>query len=245
MGQYFVRDYTGGAFELFGSAHLIALAIIILINIIIYIARNRFTQSARRATRTIMAVVLIVNELAFHAWNYFTGQWTIQKMLPLHICSVLVWTGAYMVITSNHRIYEFAYFLGIGGATQALLTPDAGIYGFPHFRFIQTMVSHGLIVTSALYMTWVEGLRPTWSSFRRVFIYGNLYMLFVGIVNWLIGSNYMFIARKPDTPSLIDLLGPWPWYLISLELIALGLCILLYLPFIYLDRQRVTLGTAS
>jgi len=25
--------------------------------------------------------------------------------------------------------------MGIGGALQALLTPDLGLYGFPHFRF--------------------------------------------------------------------------------------------------------------
>jgi uncharacterized membrane protein YwaF len=42
-------------------------------------------------------------------------------------------------------------------------------------------------------------------------------MIFVGLVNWAIGSNYMFIARKPDTPSLIDVLGPWPLYIIWLE----------------------------
>ncbi|GAB4481644.1 MAG: hypothetical protein OHK0031_03670 [Anaerolineales bacterium] len=32
-------------------------------------------------------------------------------------------------------IYELLYFMGIGGALQALLTPDVGIYGFPHYRY--------------------------------------------------------------------------------------------------------------
>jgi hypothetical integral membrane protein (TIGR02206 family) len=141
-----------------------------------------------------------------------------------------------MLVTKNYRIYEFAYFLGIAGAIQALLTPDAGQYGFPHFRAFQVMVSHGSIVTAAIYMTFVEGFRPYWSSLRRVAIGTNLYVVAIMVVNWLLGSNYLFIARKPDTASLMDVLGPWPWYILSIELIGLTLCLLLYLPYAIRDR---------
>jgi hypothetical integral membrane protein (TIGR02206 family) len=92
-----------------------------------------------------------------------------------------------------------------------------------------------VIVTAAVYMTTVEGYRPCWKSFRRVAVLGNLYMAFIGLVNWLLGSNYMFIARKPDTPSLIDVLGPWPWYILSLEAIALVVFLALYAPFVIRD----------
>ncbi len=84
-------------------------------------------------------------------------------------------------------------------------------------------------------MTVVEGFRPTWRSFARVAILGNVYMGVVFLINSLIGSNYMFINRKPDTPSLIDLLPPWPYYLIYLELIGFVVFLLLYLPYIIKD----------
>ena len=86
-------------------------------------------------------------------------------------------------------------------------------------------------------MTLVEGYRPYWSSLVRVAIWGNVYMAAVGLVNWLVGSNYLFIARKPDTPSLIDMLGPWPWYIISLEVVAFLMFLLLYLPYVLRDRR--------
>jgi hypothetical integral membrane protein (TIGR02206 family) len=145
-----------------------------------------------------------------------------------------------MLVTGSYTIYEFAYFLGIGAASQALLTPDAGIYGFPHFRFFQVIVSHGAIVTAAVYMTVVEGYRPYPQSLLRVAVWGNVYMAAIGVVNWALGSNYLFIAHKPETASLMDVLGPWPWYILSLELIALGMCLLLYLPFAFRDRQTKT-----
>ena len=238
MTQFFVKDYTGAPFELFGTAHLIALAIVVLFIIAIVILRKRFSPQSRLYFRYGIATLLVVNETAWHVWNYLTGQWTVQTMLPLHLCSVLVWLSAYMLVTRSHAIFEFAYFLGIAGATQALLTPDAGIYGFPHFRFLQTMLSHGMIVLAAFYMTLVEGYRPYWSSFVRVLVWSNVYMVVVMVVNWLLGSNYLFIARKPETASLIDVLGPWPWYILSLEALAMVLCLLLYLPYALRDRRE-------
>ncbi len=235
MGEYFAKDYTGEPFVLFGTAHLVALVLVVLVNVLVIYFRRSFTPGGRKTMRYTLAVILVVNELAWHAWNYFTGQWTVQTMLPLHLCSVLVWVSAYMLVTRSYAIYEFAYFLGIGGATQALLTPDAGIYGFPHFRFFQAIISHGAIVTAALFMTLVEGYRPTWKSILRVALWANVYMVVIGVINWLIGSNYLFIARKPETASLIDVLGPWPWYILSLEVIGWVLCLVLYAPYAIRD----------
>lgn len=152
-------------------------------------------------------------------------------MLPLHLCSVLVYLSAFMLITHNYTAYEFCYFLGVGGALQALLTPDAGRYGFPHMRFFTTMISHDLLFSAPLYLTLVEGFRPTWNSVLVVSAGTALYALFVGLANRALGSNYMYLARPPDTPSLIDMLGPWPWYIGWLVVIALGTMLLLYLPF--------------
>jgi hypothetical integral membrane protein (TIGR02206 family) len=149
-----------------------------------------------------------------------------------------VWTGAFMLVTKNYRIYEFMYFMGIAGAIQALATPDLGIYGFPHFRFFQTFLSHGLIVTSAIYMTVVEGQRPTWKSMIRVAIWMNVYALVVFFINNAIGSNYLMINRKPDLPSLLDLLPPWPVYILYMELIGVISMLLLYLPFVFKDWRE-------
>ena len=99
------------------------------------------------------------------------------------------------------------------------------------------IVSHAAIVSAAVYMTVVEGYRPYWTSLVHVLVGANLYMLLVGLINWRLGSNYLFIARKPDTPSLIDLLGPWPWYIGSIEAFACVVFLLMYLPFAIVDWQ--------
>lgn len=238
----FVWDYHGDPFVLFGTAHLAALGLVLALNLSFLLLRPEKRAAWRKPVRIGMAVILLVNELGWHLWNYLNGHWTVQTMLPLHLCSLFVFLSAAMLLTRNYRIYEFAYFLGIGGALQALLTPDAGIYGFPHFRFFQTMISHGLIISASLFMTLAEGFRPTWRSFGKVFVWGNLYMAAVLGINFLLGSNYMYLAHKPETPSALDLLGPWPGYLLWLEGIALGVFLLMYLPFALHDRLKKAAG---
>jgi hypothetical integral membrane protein (TIGR02206 family) len=239
MDQFFSgTEYSGKPFELFGTAHLIALGIILLFNLSFLYFRKNPNSPANRFIRYGMAFLLIFNEALWHYWNVRTGQWSIQTTLPLHICSIFVFLNAIMLLTGNQRIYEFAYFLGIGGALQPLLTPDAGMWGFPHFRFFQVMISHGLIVSSAIYMTVVQHYRPTWRSFGRVLAGAGIYMVIIFVLNFLIGSNYLFIAHKPDTASLMDVLPAWPWYILYIIAIGLVVFFLLYVPFIIADIRR-------
>ena len=239
MGTFFTKDFPGEPFQLFDASHLIVIALLILLNLsFILVRRVPEDSKTRKTVRYTMAVILLINETLWQVWNLTTGQWTIQTMLPLHLCTVFVYLSAYMLITKNETIYRYAYFLGIGGALQAYLTPDLGMYSFPHFRFFQVFISHGLIISAAIYMTVVEGFRPHWGDILRVFKGSIIYMLFVGLINWAIGSNYLFIAHKPPTASVLDMLPPWPWYLLWIGAIAVGTFILLYLPFAAIDWSK-------
>ncbi len=242
MIQYFSANYSGPAFQYFGAAHLGALAFLVLLNL--YLLRFRQASDRTKTTiRWILAIVLVVNELTWHYWNYIYGLWNIQTMLPLQLCSLLIWMGALMLMTKSYRIYEFVYFLGIGGAIQALATPGLGIYGFPHFVFFQYFLSHGLLITCAIYMTVIEGFRPTWKSMVRVFIWTNIYVVIIYFLNSAIGSNYLMINYKPATPSLLDLLPPWPVYILYMELIGIATMLILYIPFAVKDwRERQLLN---
>jgi len=115
MDQFFAEDFTGGDFSFLGIAHLIALLIIILFNIYLLRYRNK-NGAARSGIRWTMAIMLWLNEIGFHIWNASVGQWNIQTMLPLHVCSVLVWLGGVMLVTKNYTIYEFS--ISLASAVQ-------------------------------------------------------------------------------------------------------------------------------
>ncbi len=236
MTGIFAVDWPGVPFVMFNSIHLFTLGLIVAFNFSFLYFRSHSSERSRRRFQIVIAIILLLNEAAWHLWNMFAGTWTIQTMLPLHLCSVFVFLTAYMLLTNSAKIYEYAYFLSIAGALQALLTPDVGRYGYPHFRYFQTFISHGLLFSMPIYFTIVKAFRPTLKSVVRVLVGMNIYMLFVGLVNWAIGSNYLFIAHKPETASLLDILPAWPWYLLVIEAIGILLIFLLYLPFFIKDR---------
>lgn len=238
MAQYFLLNYAGGHFQLFGSKHISALSIIILICLSFFYFRGRWDGRQKRIIRLALGTALALNELALHIWSAYWGIWNIQTMLPLHLCSVMVWVSVYALIAKDYRLYDFVYFLGMGGAIQALLTPaDASAYDFPHFRIMQTFISHGLLVIIPIYLTVVEGLRPTLNSFKRLFLWVNIYLIVVFFINRSIGSNYLFTAQKPPSPTLMDALSPWPWYIPESEVLAFVIFFVLYLPFLIQDRR--------
>ncbi len=246
MDQFFAGPTTwhGPAFQLFGPAHIAALCALVLLNLLLFRFRGA-PESTRTKVRWTLAIVIWLAEASWHAWNYFTGQWSVQYLLPLNVCSLLIWLTGFMLIFKNRTIYEFAYLLGIGGAIQYLATPDLGMYGFPHFRYFQTFTSHGLLVTCAIYMTVVEGFRPTWKSMGRVFVIANLYMVAIFFLNRAIGSDYLFVNGKPATASILDLLPPWPIYILYMELLGLITFLLLYLPFFIKDRRAAVRQAAG
>jgi len=239
MEQFFAKDYTGGAFELFGLTHFLGLAVVTAVCVSMALLRRRFSQPVRPFIRWSLLAVIYFSEASWHIWKLSIGEWNIQGMLPLWLCSLTSWSMPLLLIYRSYRYYEWVYFMGLIGASQALLTPDLMNYGFPHFRFIEYFAVHGAIIIAVVYMTVVEGFRPSWRSLPRVILVTNLYWLFCGWVNNLIGSNYLYTSGKLPTPSLLDYLGPWPWYLLAMEGLGLFFCVLLYLPFALRDWQSV------
>ena len=71
----------------------------------------------------------------------------------------------------------------------------------------------------------------------RVAVIANLYMVAIFFLNRWIGSDYLFVNGKPATASILDLLPPWPYYIIYMEILGLVTCLLLYLPFYIRDRR--------
>jgi hypothetical integral membrane protein (TIGR02206 family) len=237
MEQFFAYDYTGKPFILFGAAHIAALIALVFIAFGLMRFKNA-DEETRKKVRIVLGIFLWVNESIWHIWNAAWGHWNAQTMLPLNACSILIWLSGFMLIFRNYSIYEFVYFMGIGGAFQYLMTPDLGIYGFPHLRYFQTFLSHGILLISAIYMTVVEGFRPTWKSFWRVAIGMNIYMAIIYPINVWLGSDYLFINGKPATASILDLLPAWPVYILYMEALGLVTFLILYLPFIIKDWRE-------
>jgi hypothetical integral membrane protein (TIGR02206 family) len=118
------------------------------------------------------------------------------------------------------RTCELAYYWALAGSLQAVLTPDLAI-GCPDRRVIQFFISHGTVVLCAAYLAVTGRVRAAPAGVWRVWLLTNGYAAVAGLANVLLGTNYGYLARKPLQPSLLDHFGPWPWYLLAMEGVAL------------------------
>jgi hypothetical integral membrane protein (TIGR02206 family) len=235
MSNYFAYDFRGAGFDAYSQQHFYGLlgVAVFIISILIF---DRMTRKKyQRVISISMAILLLLQELSLSIIRIHWGVWQVQTSLPLHLCGAAIILSAILLLTRNYRIYEIVYFWALAGAVQALLQPDIIRFGFPHYRYFQFFFSHGMILTTAIYTTLSYGYRPTKTSLLRVAIYTNIYVLAIGAFNLVTGGNYLFICHKPETASIMDVLGPWPLYIIPLEIIGFLSFLFYYAPFFIYD----------
>ncbi|MBT4149134.1 MAG: TIGR02206 family membrane protein, partial [Candidatus Marinimicrobia bacterium] len=79
-------------------------------------------------------------------------------------------------------------------------------------------------------------IEPTLKGLKNSFIGLNLFLLISFIANILLDANYFWIMEKPPMSSILDYLGPWPWYILFAEFVALAHFILAYFIFILIKK---------
>jgi len=231
----------GPHFRQFGPPHLaaIALAAALAAGLTFWARRSRSRAPARWAGRA-LAVVLLANEAIYLLRGLQVAPLPefARHFLPLHICGVAVFLTAWVLLRPNPYAYEIAYFWGLGGTVQAILTPSltAG-EGFPSYWFFTFFIAHGGTVAGVVLATWGLGLRPARGAVVRVVVVSNLYMLAVAGINALLGANYMFLCAPPAGATPLFFL-PWPWYIAFLDLLGVAIVLLLCLPFAIEKRLR-------
>lgn len=226
------------AFELFGPAHVVALALIVIVPLALAFAvRHRPGSGLARGIANTAAAVLVLNKIAVLILSHESGALDFQNALPMHLCDWATIATILALVGRWQLPYEMAYFWGLAGTLQAILTPD--IQGdFSDLAVMLFFVAHGGVIASVLYLTLGLRMRPRRGSVLRIFAWTLVYAVAAGAVNALIGANYGYLSAKPHHPSLLDYLGPWPIYIASLMILACVLFFVLYAPFLVADKIR-------
>ena len=226
-------------FALFGTAHLVVLALTVVVPVALA-AASGFGRR-KRTTRAIcwsLAALLVINEIVVYIYTltvHGSGEFLKEK-LPLHLCGVGLYLTSYVLIRPRQLLYEFAFFLGLSGTLQAIITPNFS-EDPTLFHFTQFFITHCGIVVGVLFATWAMRMRPRLRGVLYTWLAANVLVAVAGLANWLGGWNYMFLCAKPDGHSPFFFV-PWPWYLLVLEPVALLMFYVFYVPFPLCDRLR-------
>lgn len=216
-------------FQIFGFTHLSILCAILLLAAVLA-GIQRHLPPGTRVLRLGFATALLADTLWWDGFLAWHRQLTFPAHLPLELCDLTLYLTLIALFTLSPVIYEVVYYFALAGTAMALLTPDLW-EPFPSLSTVQFFVAHGLVVAGALYVVWSRLARPRRGSVLRAMLALNAWAVFDGAFDWFFHTNYMYLRVKPAHASLLDVLGPWPWYIVFTEGVALFLFLLLYLPF--------------
>jgi len=146
------------------------------------------------------------------------GIWSYRWALPLHLCDLAVFGVVLALLYPISLIGEMSYFWVVGGSIPAVLTPDI-VVTFPNPFYFLFFLTHGGAIVSVFYLVASRTIILSWNSLRRVWIITHLYAGFIAVFNTTFGTNYLYLCERPDQFSPLDYLGPWPIYLIGLEIL--------------------------
>jgi hypothetical integral membrane protein (TIGR02206 family) len=196
-------------FSAYGPSHWAVIAVFVIgAGLLVWVGRRQSDRQARRLGRILGAVTALIYAAIL---VYVLTPPTLDSV-PLQLTDLATVVAAYALWSQKHWAYALTYYWGLVLSTQALISPALQSPDFPHYQFLAFWAIHLLVVWAAIYLTWGRGMRPDWRSYRIAVAVSAVWAVVTFTFNSFAGTNYGFINRKPSTASLLDVMGPWPWY---------------------------------
>jgi len=228
----------GTPFELFGTVHLITIAVITLISVLLPRSYKDKSINQKSTMNKVIAGVIALHLIIspYKDLYLLANPYDWRETLPLHMCDLseifLIW----FLLGGPKILYLCAFFWGLGGASMAILTPDISHHDLDYIFF---MIGHGMIIVGIMYATVALGNRPYVKDILKVSAITAFILLpIVYIINILLGepANFWYLIAKPGGASLMDMFPDPPYHLLYTTPIAIAVFYLIYLPYFIKDR---------
>ena len=225
------------ALNILSPSHILVVCLSILS--IIYIPKY-FENSSRKAKKYfsyfIILILLINQGMDFYREGILSNKW--QDGLPLHLCDFSTMAIVLYFLTKKRDFFIFAFFFGVAGGGMSILTPDT-VYGFPYIGYIQSQIGHTMILMGVTYAMIIDKQRPYLNDVLKALIYASILLLFTYFMNYLLGTNYWFLAEKPIGNNITSFMRAEPFHIIDLYIAAILICYSMYLPYYLKDQSKI------
>lgn len=222
-------------FENYSQEHFLSVAISCIIGLmLLLLAKNLSSERTKKLFGLYLSLFVLGAQICKSVIRYQQNTFSLGEDLPLHLCNILPFFIPFALYFRNRQLWAILYYWIMAGTIQSLFTPTL-IHSYPNYEWWRYWIVHSGLVTLALYGPYVFGMKAKWSDVLKSLLTLMILAFIIFCVNHLLGTNYMYMQGKPPGKTMYDLLGPYPWYIISLHFVALGLFSLLTIPF-YLKK---------
>lgn len=215
-------------FTVYGPSHWVAIAVFVVGAVLVVWVGRRQTKRQSSVFSRILGALTAAIYVAMLVYTLIPP--SIERSVPLRLTDLATVVGAYALWSQRHWAFVLTYYWGLVLSTQALISPVLKSPDFPHYEYLAFWSIHLLVVWAAIYLTWGRGMRPHWRDYRLVVVVTAGWAVGTMAFNGIAGTNYGFLNAKPVTASLLDLMGPWPVYVLVASALVAGVWALMTWP---------------
>ena len=213
--------------ELWATEHVAALIVTTVAAVVLVAGARRPDAAWVAPAARLLALCLLAAFVTEQLTYALRGTWSARVNLPLQLTDAVTLVAAAALWRPQAALLvELLYFWALSASLQALITPDLG-ETFPDVLFFTYFTTHAGAVLAACLLVFGCRRLPRPGAVWRVYALTACFAALAGVATLVTGGNYMFLRRKPVHGSLLDELGPWPWYILAGA--ALGLLLFLAL----------------
>ena len=213
----------------FSNEHVAAVVVTALAAVLLVLAARRRGEGWAVHASYALAVVIAIAYATEYLVNALDGTWSARFNLPLQLTDAVALVSIVALCTARQVLVEVLYFWALTASIQAVITPDLD-EAFPSLLYFTYFIVHSGAVTAACLLVFGRGLIPRAGAMWRAYGVTAAFAVLAGVADLLTGGNYMFLREKPVRASLLDVMGPWPWYIVAGAVVALALFLALAWP---------------
>lgn len=218
----------------FSSPHLAALAVLLVVAVVAVWLPRRHPGRATHVFTGLLAAAIFTAWIGEYVADVVLGTWTVKYDLPFQLTDAASAVAVLALLTRRVALVEVLYFWALTASLQATLTPDLA-YDFPSVYYFTYFTYHIGAVVAACFLVFGCGIWPRAGAAWRVYLLTLGVVLVPAVADVLTGGNYMYMRTKPVHDSLLNLMGPWPWYIAATAVLAAAMFTVLQL---IADRLR-------
>jgi hypothetical integral membrane protein (TIGR02206 family) len=213
--------------EHLSAEHVAALAATAIASALLVAAARRLGEPFVLLAGRTLAVLILAGFGAEQLTYAVRGEWTARVNLPLQLTDAVTIVSVAALWRPRAGLpVELVYFWALSASLQAALTPDLD-QPFPDLLYFTYFATHAGAVAAACLLVFGSRLVPRPGAVARVYAATAAFACAAAIGTIATGGNYMFLRRKPADGSLLDVMGPWPWYILAAAVLALAIFVAL------------------
>lgn len=213
---------------LYGTRHIIVLILTLIACIALTLIFYNKSERAKKILFRVNASILLFFEVSTRIVNIIieeniTFMRFLEIMLPMHICSVMVWVFIAAIFSRKQFLINYSVIGGFLATIAFLLYPAVGLNKtYITFTCIYSIFSHMLgFITVILLMT-LKQARFEFKKIWQPFVCFAIMFAWGAICNFLIfpGSDYMYMINDP-----LELDLNFPYQILYAGIIVVYTCI--------------------